>query len=80
MSPNRRIFLNIIATYGRSLYALACGLFTVRCVFADLFPDNFLPSLKFLFAQSWVRLQRLVFAAEMPRSKFTLREFRYLIG
>ena len=26
MSPNRRIFLNIIATYGRSLYALVCGL------------------------------------------------------
>ena len=25
MSPNRRIFLNIIATYGRSLYALVCG-------------------------------------------------------
>ena len=30
MSPNRRIFLNIIATYGRSLYALALGLFTAR--------------------------------------------------
>lgn len=27
MSPNRRIFLNIAATYGRSLYALVCGLF-----------------------------------------------------
>ncbi len=27
MSPNRRIFLNIIATYGRSLYAFACGVF-----------------------------------------------------
>ena len=26
MSPNRRIFLNIVATYGRSLYALVCGL------------------------------------------------------
>ena len=26
MSPNRRIFLNIIATYGRSLYALVIGL------------------------------------------------------
>jgi hypothetical protein len=30
MSPNRRIFLNIIATYGRSLYALVLGLFTAR--------------------------------------------------
>ena len=27
MSPNRRILLNIVATYGRSLYALAIGLF-----------------------------------------------------
>ena len=25
MSPNRRILLNIAATYGRSLYALVCG-------------------------------------------------------
>ena len=25
MSPNRRIFLNIVATYGRSLFALVCG-------------------------------------------------------
>ena len=30
MSPNHRIFLNIIATYGRLLYALVCGLFTAR--------------------------------------------------
>ena len=30
MSPNRRIFLNIIATYGRSLYALVIGLFCER--------------------------------------------------
>lgn len=30
MSPNRRIFLNIIATYGRSLYALVTGLFCGR--------------------------------------------------
>lgn len=30
MSPNRRILLNIIATYGRSLYALAIGLVTAR--------------------------------------------------
>lgn len=36
MTPNRRIFLNIIATYGRSLYALACGLFISRWVLAAL--------------------------------------------
>ena len=30
MSPNRRILLNIVATYGRSLYGLALGLFTTR--------------------------------------------------
>ena len=30
MSPNRRIALNIIATYGRSLYALIIGLFCGR--------------------------------------------------
>lgn len=30
MSPNKRIFLNIIATYGRSLFALVCGLFSGR--------------------------------------------------
>jgi len=30
MSPNRRIFLNIVATYGRSLYALVIGLLCGR--------------------------------------------------
>ena len=30
MTANRRIFLNIVATYGRSLYALAIGLFCGR--------------------------------------------------
>ena len=30
MTPKKRIFLNIVATYGRSLYALALGLFTAR--------------------------------------------------
>ena len=30
MSPNKRIFLNIVATYSRSLFALACGLFCGR--------------------------------------------------
>ena len=36
MSPNRRILLNIVATYGRSLYALVCGLFTARWVYLTL--------------------------------------------
>lgn len=30
MSPNRRIALNIVATYGRSIYTMFIGLFTVR--------------------------------------------------
>lgn len=30
MTANKRIFLNIVATYGRSLYALLIGLFTAR--------------------------------------------------
>ena len=30
MTPNRRILLNVVATYGRSLYALVLGLFTAR--------------------------------------------------
>ena len=30
MTPNRRIFLNIVATYGRSLYARVIGLFCGR--------------------------------------------------
>ena len=41
MSPNRRIFLNIIATYGRSLYTLVCGLFTARWVLAALGKEDF---------------------------------------
>ena len=36
MSPNKRIFLNVAATYGRSLYALVLGLFTSRWVLASL--------------------------------------------
>ena len=36
MSPNRRIFLNIVATYGRSLYALAVGLFCGRWILMAL--------------------------------------------
>ena len=30
MTENRRIFWNIVATYGRSLFSLVCGLFTAR--------------------------------------------------
>ena len=41
MSPNRRIFLNIVATYGRSLYALVCGLFISRWVLAALGKTSF---------------------------------------
>lgn len=36
MTENRRIFWNIVATYGRSLFALVCGLFTSRWVLASL--------------------------------------------
>ena len=35
MSPNRRILLSIIATYGLVLYALVCGLFISRWVLAE---------------------------------------------
>ena len=36
MTANRRIFLNIVATYGRSLYALVIGLFCGRWTFLTL--------------------------------------------
>lgn len=36
MTEKRRIFLNVVATYGRSLYALLCGLFTSRWVLKAL--------------------------------------------
>lgn len=36
MSPNKRIFLNIVATYGRSLYALVVGLFCGRWALMSL--------------------------------------------
>ena len=41
MSPNRRILLNIVATYGRSLYALICGLFISRWVLQALGKTDF---------------------------------------
>lgn len=36
MTANHRIALNIVATYGRSLYALAIGLFSSRWVLMSL--------------------------------------------
>lgn len=36
VTENKRIALNIIATYGRSLFALVCGLFTSRWVLESL--------------------------------------------
>lgn len=36
MTPNRRILLNIVATYGRSVFAIVCGLFTSRWVLMSL--------------------------------------------
>ena len=41
LSSNRRIFLNIVATYGRSLFALVCGLFTSRWALAALGKTDF---------------------------------------
>lgn len=40
MTANKRIFLNVIATYGRSLYALVCGLFSARWVLGALGQEN----------------------------------------
>ena len=36
MTANRRIFLNIIATYGRSVYSIILGLFTSRWILQSL--------------------------------------------
>lgn len=41
MSPNRRIFMNIVATYGRSLVSLVCGLFISRWVLFALGKTDF---------------------------------------
>lgn len=41
MTPTKRIVLNIIATYGRSLYALICGLFTCRWVLQALGQEDY---------------------------------------
>lgn len=36
MTENRRIALNTLATYGRSLFTLACSLFTSRWILMAL--------------------------------------------
>lgn len=36
MTQNKRIFLNVIASYGRSLFGIACGLFSTRWVLMAL--------------------------------------------
>lgn len=36
MTQTKRIFLNVVATYGRSLYSLALGLFSARWLLASL--------------------------------------------
>ena len=41
MTPNRRIALNIAATYGRSLFSLVCGLFTGRWLLMALGTTNY---------------------------------------
>ena len=41
MTANRRIFWNIVATYGRSLFALCCGLFGSRWVLMALGQEDF---------------------------------------
>ena len=41
MSPNKRIAMNFIATYGRSLYSLCLGLFSARWVLMALGQSDF---------------------------------------
>ena len=41
MSPNCRIVLNIIATYGRTLVGVACGIFSTRWVLMALGKEDF---------------------------------------
>ena len=41
LTPNRRIFLNIVATYGRSLYALVIGLFCGRWTLMALGQEDY---------------------------------------
>lgn len=41
MSPNKRIFLNIVATYGRTLLGVVCGIFSTRWVLMALGQEDF---------------------------------------
>lgn len=41
MTENRRIFLNIVATYGRSLYSLVCGILTGRWILMALGAEDY---------------------------------------
>ena len=41
MSPNSRIVLNILATYGRTLVGVACGIFSTRWVLMALGKEDF---------------------------------------
>lgn len=41
MSPNKRIFLNIAATYGRTLLGVVCGIFSTRWVLMALGQEDF---------------------------------------
>lgn len=41
MTRNKRIVLNVLATYGRTLFSIACGLFTVRWVLMALGHESY---------------------------------------
>ena len=41
MSPNRRIILNILATYGRTIVGVLCGIFSTRWVLMALGKEDF---------------------------------------
>ena len=41
MSPNRRIILNILATYGRTVIGVLCGIFSTRWVLMALGKEDF---------------------------------------
>ena len=41
MSPNKRIVLNILATYGRTVVGALCGIFSTRWVLMALGKEDF---------------------------------------
>ena len=41
MNQNRRIAINVLATYGRNLFGLVCGLFSARWVLNALGQEDF---------------------------------------